>query len=88
MPGSRLFEDSKKKARSLSEKAKSDEEKGARVKKPPVNPAAEGAKLDRKGVRYSGDKGNKTFFSKRKQNIERVNERLGFSVQQEASDDE
>ena len=50
------------------------------MKKSALNPAAEGAKLDRKGVKYSSEKGNKNFFEKRKQNIERVNERLGLGV--------
>lgn len=65
VPGSRIFEERKKPVEK-GEGAKSEDEKLKRVKKPPVNPAAEGAKLDRKGVKYSGEKGNKTFFSKRK----------------------
>ncbi|CDW88809.1 UNKNOWN [Stylonychia lemnae] len=52
------------------EEVKTDDEKSSRVKKPPINPAAEGAKLDRKGVKYSSDK-------------ERVNEKLGFGPSQE-----
>ena len=58
--------------------AEEEKERLKRIKKSELNPAAEGAKLDRKGVKYSGEKGTKTFFSKRKHNIERVNERLGF----------
>ena len=58
---------------------------------PGINPAAEGARLDRKGVKFSGEKGNKNFFDRRKQNIERVNERLGYGrggFNSEESEDE
>ena len=72
------------------DEAKTDDEKdkSQRIKKPPINPAAEGAKLDRKGIKYSSEKGNKSFFTKRKQNIERVNEKLGFGPSQENEDEE
>ena len=52
-----------------------------------MNPAAEGAKLDRKGVKYSGEKGNNTFFQKRKANIEEVNKRLGIEPTEEEDDE-
>lgn len=53
-------------------------EKQTRIKKPDKNLAAEGAKLDNLAFKYSGDKGNTHFFHKRKVNIEKVNEKLGF----------
>ena len=42
------------------------------------NLAAEGAKLDNLALRYSGEKGKKHFFQKRRVNIEKVNEKLGY----------
>ena len=51
-----------------------------RIKKAQVNPAAEGAKLDRKGLKYSGQKGDKKFFSKRKKNIGLLNQKLGMTA--------
>lgn len=48
------------------------------MKKPEKNLAAEGAKLDNLALRYSGEKGNKQFFHKRRVNIEKVNENLGY----------
>ena len=29
-------------------------------------------------MKYSGEKGNKQFFSKRRQNIDKLNEKIGF----------
>jgi hypothetical protein len=43
-----------------------------------MNPAADGAKLDRKGIKYSGERGVKSFFNKRRENIERVNNKMGY----------
>jgi len=40
--------------------------------------AAEGAKLDNLALKYSGDKGKNQFFNKRRVNIEKVNEKLGY----------
>ena len=44
--------------------------------------------MDRKGVKYAGEKGNKSFFTKRKQNIEKVNEKLGFIRGEDDYDDD
>jgi hypothetical protein len=30
-----------------------------------MNPAKEGAKLDKKGIKYSAERGDKSFFNKR-----------------------
>jgi hypothetical protein len=54
------------------------EEKRGRVKKSEKNLAAEGAKLDNMGLKYSADRGKKQFFNKRRMNIEKVNEKLGY----------
>lgn len=49
-----------------------------RIKKPDQNLAAEGAKLDNMSLKYSSEKGDKNFYQKRRVNIEKVNESLGF----------
>jgi hypothetical protein len=54
------------------------EEKRQRIKKADKNLAAEGAKLDNLGLRYSGEKGTKQFYNKRRLNIEKTNEKLGY----------
>jgi hypothetical protein len=48
------------------------------VKKAEKNLAAEGAKKDNMGLKYSAERGKKQFFSKRRMGIEKVNERLGY----------
>ena len=48
------------------------------MKKSEKNLAAEGAKLDNLALRYSGEKGKKQFYNKRRVNIEKVNEKLGY----------
>lgn len=53
-------------------------EKQTRIKKPDHNLAAEGAKLDNLAMKYSSERGDKTFLQKRRVNIEKVNEKLGF----------
>jgi hypothetical protein len=53
-------------------------EKQTRIKKPERNPAAEGAKLDNLNLKYSSEKGNKQFFHRRRVDIQKVNEKLGF----------
>lgn len=37
-------------------------EKVTRIKKPDINPAAEGAKLDNLALKYSSEKGDKNFL--------------------------
>ena len=48
------------------------------MKKSEKKLAAEGAKLDNLALRYSGEKGKKQFYNKRRVNIEKVNEKLGY----------
>lgn len=50
--------------------------------------AAEGAKLDKRGMKFSGDKGRKEFFNKRRALIERVNEKMGFLGEDFDSDED
>ena len=60
-----------------------------RIKKAMSNPAKEGAILDRKGIKYSGERGTKTFFKRRRENIEKVNHKMGFlSSDSDNSDDD
>lgn len=51
-----------------------------RIKKAPLNLAAEGARLDIDGVRYVGEKGTKRFLRDRKRNIVNINRQQFHSV--------